>query len=265
VNWTVAGLLSPLLPWLVILALLALKPNRRRSAWWIWLPLAGLTAALHCLEPALPSVLADLPDQVAGFLIDVLLALAFGLAALWLLSAYLGWRSRLLAFLGNLLVLVVFVVFNFVATSGWSLMVEPVGGLLDPRHAADTAATGADALPFGALPVFLASVTTAAMALCGLVYRRRHRLWRLYLWLFLAVPMVGIAVWMPLHVLCWPGEMDCDLLLLFGPFMVTLILVTLLPFLILSSASRFFRERLMAVLHVKPEAPPLDASGAQPV
>ena len=31
---------------------------------------------------------------------------------------------------------------------------------------------------------------------------------------------------------------------------------TLLPFLILSSASPFFRERLKALLHVKPEAPP---------
>ncbi len=31
---------------------------------------------------------------------------------------------------------------------------------------------------------------------------------------------------------------------------------TLLPFLILSSASPFFRERLKALLHVKPETPP---------
>jgi len=31
---------------------------------------------------------------------------------------------------------------------------------------------------------------------------------------------------------------------------------TLLPFLILSSASPFFRERLKALLHVKPEVPP---------
>jgi hypothetical protein len=34
---------------------------------------------------------------------------------------------------------------------------------------------------------------------------------------------------------------------------------TLLPFLILSSANPFFRERLKALLHVKPEAPPVIA------
>jgi hypothetical protein len=39
----------------------------------------------------------------------------------------------------------------------------------------------------------------------------------------------------------------------------------LLPFLILSSASSFYRERLKALLHVKPEVPPtLNAAGPNP-
>ncbi len=42
--------MPPLLPWLAILALLALKSNRGWSAWWIWLPLAGLAAGWHYLE-----------------------------------------------------------------------------------------------------------------------------------------------------------------------------------------------------------------------
>jgi hypothetical protein len=39
--------------------------------------------------------------------------------------------------------------------------------------------------------------------------------------------------------------------------LVTLHFATLLPFLILSSASPFYRQRLKALLHVTPEAPPV--------
>ena len=54
-----------LLPWLAILALLALKPNRGWSAWWIWLPLAGLAAGCHCLQLALQGSPTDAAEDGA--------------------------------------------------------------------------------------------------------------------------------------------------------------------------------------------------------
>ena len=39
-DWVPPSLMPQFLPWLAILALLLLKPNRCASAWWIWVPLA---------------------------------------------------------------------------------------------------------------------------------------------------------------------------------------------------------------------------------
>jgi hypothetical protein len=247
--------MSPLLPWLAILALLALKPNRGWSAWWIWLPLAGLAAGWHCLELALPSSHTGLPEGVLGVFLDVPVALAFGLSALWLLASHLG-RNRFGTFLGTLAVLAVFVIFSFAATAGWGLGMEPVMSLLDPRHCSATAVAGEMALPFLILPVLLALVVAAAMALCGLACRWRHGPWWLCLWLFLFLPAVSAAVSALLHYLCRmasPGSMDFPLFLGIGPFMVVVIFATLLPFLVLSRVNALFRERLQNLFHLEPQ------------
>ncbi len=52
-NWVLPGIAPLLLPWLVILGLLALKPNRRAAAWLIWLPL-GCVVALTVVPPEMP-------------------------------------------------------------------------------------------------------------------------------------------------------------------------------------------------------------------
>ncbi len=115
-------------------------------------------------------------------------------------------------------------------------------------------------MPFFVPLALLALVVAAAMALCGLACRWRYRSWWICLWLFLSLPAVWVAVSAPLHYLCrmaWPGSVGLrPLIPRIGPFMVVVIFATLLPFLILSSASPFFRERLKALLHVKPEVPP---------
>jgi hypothetical protein len=50
------------------------------------------------------------------------------------------------------------------------------------------------------------------------------------------------------------------------PFLAAAIhFATLLPFLILSSASPFYRERLKALLNVKPEPPPVPPHMAEPL
>jgi hypothetical protein len=256
-NWTAAGRLSPWLPWLAILALLALKPNRGWSAWWIWLPLVILAAARHGVQLALQNAPADLPEGTLGVCLDVPVSLAFGLAAVWLLAYRFG-AGRLGTFLGVFAVLAAFIVFGFSATAGWGLVREPIMGLLNPRQFAATAAGGELATPILVLLMMLALVVAAALALCGLACRGRHRPFQLYLWLLLSVPAVGIAVPALLHYLCRmasPGSMDFPLFLVLGPLTTLVAVATLLPFLILSSVNPFYRERLKALLHVKAEAP----------
>jgi hypothetical protein len=137
-----------LLPWLAILAFLALKPNRGWSAWWIWVPLAGLAAGCHWLQQAAQTSPTDRSGEALGVLLKVPMALAFGLAALWLLAPCLGRSHPFRTFLGILAVLVVSVVFSFAATVGWGLGMEPVASLLHRRHCAATANVGVMALPF---------------------------------------------------------------------------------------------------------------------
>ena len=95
-NWALPGIAPLLLPWLAILGLLALKPNRCAAAWLIWLPL-GCVIAFTLPPPILPSG--------TDFFLDVIAALAVGLAAVWLLSNYLRRPHRLLTFLCVLLAL----------------------------------------------------------------------------------------------------------------------------------------------------------------
>jgi hypothetical protein len=258
-NWTAAGLMSPLLPWLAILALLALKPNRGWSAWWIWLPLASLAAGWHWLGLALQGSPTGLPEGMLGIFLDVPIALAFGLAALWLLASHLSHRHRFGTFLGMLAVLVVFIGFSFAATAGWGLGWEPIMGLLDPRHCSATAVAGEFALPFLVVPLLLALVVAAAMALCGLACRWRQGPWWLCLWLFLSLPAVWVAVSALLRALCRiasPGNvMNYDLFIWIGPFMVAIMFATLLPFLVLSWVNTLFRERLKALIHLEPPKP----------
>ena len=191
-------------------------------------------------------------------LLQVPVALGFGLAALWLLAPYLGRSHRFRTFLGILAVLVVSVVFSFAATVGWGLGLEPIASLLDPRHCAATANVGVMALPFLVPLVLPAPGLAAAMVLCGLACGG-------------AIVRSGSACgfscpcWqsglrcrrcsMVLWRIASPGSVGYAPFLGIGLLMVAVTFATLLPFLILSSASPFFRERLKALLHVKPEAP----------
>jgi hypothetical protein len=254
-----------LLPWLAVLCLLALKPNRGWSAWWIWLPLACLAAGCYALRLALQGAPNAMVGSALGMLLEVPLALAFGLAALWLLAPYLCQGHRFRNFLGILAVLVAFIMFSFAARAGWGLGVESIASLLDPRHCAATANAGVLGLPF-LVPLVLPALGVAvAIVLCGLACRGRHRPFGLYLWLFLSLLVVWVGVPALVQLLCRiaaPGSIEYALLLGSGPLMVAVSFATLLPFLILSSASPFFRERLKALLHVKPEAPPAIGAAA---
>jgi len=256
--------MSPLLPWLAILALLALKPNRGWSAWWILLPLAGLAAGWHCLALALQSSDTGLPEGMLEVFLDVPVAWGFGLAALWLLASYLGDCGRLRTFLGGVAVLAVFMVFSFAAQVGWSVETEPIMSLIDPRSS-DTASAGVMGFPLLVPLLVPAAVFAAALALCGLACRGRYRPFAQWLWLFSSLLAVWVAASALLYRLCpmgLLGNVGYGLFLGIGLFMLAVTFATLLPFLILSAASRLFRERLKMLLHVKPAVPPANGAAA---
>ena len=134
-------LLPPLLPWLALVGLSALKPNRRWSAWWVWLPLACIalcvTAGWQCVAPGLRE-LRSVPwlKQVLGVLFDVPLALAFGVAALSLLVPCLDCSQRFGTGLRVLVVLAGLSAGSFAVAGLWN---EGVGEAALPLLSAGSA------------------------------------------------------------------------------------------------------------------------------
>jgi hypothetical protein len=235
-HWTLPNLLPVLLPWLAILFLLLLKPNRCAQAWWIWVPVgcaAGLGAALPSALSFVPSSLVDILGGAAG-------ALGFGLAAVWLLSAYLGRKHRLLAWLGILLALGSFSTLAFVIRQGLE-------------------GAGAEMIQGGILVAASIVVISVAITLAGLVCRGRYGPLRLSLWLIAALLVVWLVVIAPFFVIAMiasPGNVPVAALIGTVLSVAGISFGLLLPFLILSFANGFYRERLKDLLHLGREAPP---------
>jgi len=235
-DWVKPGMASLLLPWLAILALLALTPNRRAAAWLIWLPLGCLIAINKAAQPLLPSE--------TDFLADAITALGAGLGAVWLLSNYLRRQYRFITFLCVLLALAGFSVLAFVSQQTLSLSPET----------------------FEVAIALAVSVMTTAVALgfCGLICRGRYRPFGLYVWLLLLLAVIWLVMSAPIFLIQMiaQGGDFVDWSEFFLPVLAAAAVnfAVLLPFLILSSASPFFRERLKALLHARPEPPPVPPS-----
>jgi hypothetical protein len=232
-NWVMPGIAPLLLPWLAILGLLALKPNRCAGAWLIWLPLG----CVFLLTLAPPAILPSGTD----FFLDAIAALAVGLAAVWLLSNYLRQQHRLLTFLCVLLALAGFSLFAAVAKQGLSLL-------------------EIESLQIGIVLAVGVLASTVALSLVGLINRSRFRPLGLYPWLLIFLLGIWLVIAAPFFlfaVISSGGNISWSDFFIPILAVATANFVTLLPFLILSSASPFFRERLKALLHVKPDAPPM--------
>ncbi len=240
-NWTGAISLSQLLPWLAILGLLALKPNRHRSAWWIWVPLLCLSAASDCLQLGLERQRTGVPKEIFNTIFCVPVALAFGLAAIWLLAPYLARGQRFRTFLRLLLPLAAFNAFTFAVTAGWEEGTEQTK------------------LKLLALLALLTLVVAAAMVLCGLTCRGRYRPILLFLGLFVSLLVVCLAVLAPFGVVemvTSPGGVQLSEFFLCALGIAAMSFTVLLPFIILSLANALFRERLKALFHLERQAPP---------
>ena len=234
-NWVLPSVAPLLLPWLVILGLLALKPNRCAAAWLIWLPL-GCVIAFTLAPP-------DILPSGTNFFLDVIAALAVGLAAVWLLSNYLRRQHRFVTFLCILPALAGFSALAFVSQQSGSFAIEETlqGGIV---------------LAAGVL------ISSVALSLDGLICRGRYRAVRLYGWLLLLLAVLWLGIATPLFVLQFGasgGMIGWTVFFVVVLAAAVVHFVTLLPFFILSSASPFYRERLKGLQHVKPETQPLIA------
>jgi hypothetical protein len=231
-NWVLPGVAPLLLPWLVILGLLTLKSNRCASAWLIWLPLGCVFVFLLAFPSILPSG--------TNFFLDAIMALAIGLAAVWLLSNRLRRQHRFVTFLCIL-----------PALAGFSLLAMLAKQCLNLRYieSMQTAITLAVAV----------AASSAAMSVTGWICRREFRpvfcgFWLLLtvvaLWLLIALPFFLVAVVSSGGRIPW------------SEFLIPILIVgaanyaVLLPFLILSGTNAFYRERLKLLLNIQPPVPP---------
>ena len=108
------NLLPLLLPWLAVLALLALPSNRNARAWWIWAPLVGLAL----LGAGLGAAAGAADNEGLSYSVQAACAAAFGLAAIWLLGAGLARRCRAVS--------IVLMALAFAAVSLLAFVVSPV-------------------------------------------------------------------------------------------------------------------------------------------
>ena len=229
-DWLMPSLMPQVLPWLAILVLLMLKPNRCASAWWVLVPLgcvAGVASAPQSWLELLPS------SQFEMFL-EWIGALGFGLAAVWLLSSYLGWKHRMLTFLWMLVAQLGFSMLAFAIRQGWE-------------------ETGPETMQVGIAVAASVLVVSVALSLVGLVCRRRYGWLRLSLWLMAAVVVVWLVVIGPFFLIAVISSGgNVPLVAVFGVVGVAagITFGVLLPFLVLSFANGFYRERLKGLLHL---------------
>lgn len=239
-DWRAPSIVPQLLPWAGILALLALRPNRRGSAWWIWVPL-GLMGALA----SAPALLGDLPSSEIEDLLGLFFALMFGVAAVWLVAGYLTWTHRMLTLLGML-----------VAQAVCSVLVYMIGHGLEGVRGQTIAiiiALGAGAL-----------VLTTALTLTGLVCRGRYGWLRLSLWLVVTLGVLCLLVTAPFFIIAVISSGGNVPLLAVFPVVgveTGIAFGALLPFLVLSFANGFYRERLKGLLHLGQRTPPPTIKG----
>jgi hypothetical protein len=237
-DWTAPSALPQFLPWLAILALLLLRPNRCASAWWILVPLAG--AAAVGMVPQ--SAVAFMPSSQAEVFMAFISALGFGLAAVWLVSSYLGWKHRILALLGILLGLGVVSLFAFLVTQD----------------------VGREMFEVGIFLAASAAVISVALTLAGMVCRGRYAWLRLSLWVLAALAVLWLLLIGPFFLVAMiSGRGQVPLGALFGVVGITtgITFGVMLPFLVLSFVNELYRERLKGLLHLGgTEGPPVITS-----
>ncbi len=165
---------------------------------------------------------------------EICIAMPFGLAAVWLLSPFLKARNRFLAFLGMLATMELF-----------SLLVCAVRRQWDGDQGPTDMLIGTAVVGF----VLILTVNLAGWS-CRQRYGRGRFLFRLMLWIIAG----WLAFFTVMALFSGPGPL--------GEMAVALVVISavsfalLLPFLLLSGASPFYRQRLKEVLRLADLPPP---------
>jgi hypothetical protein len=226
-TWSPPSRLPQLLEPFALLLLLLPKRNRSVQALWVAAPVA-FSLAVASLLWAIPGVGSDAP---AG-LLDVFGATAFGLGAAWLLSPYLKRRHRFLTFLGILVTMELVGVLVYVVARQWSRDGVPTEMLIGVAL-------------FG-------SLISMAIILAGRSCRGRFGRLRLSLWSLVWVTSGWLAFLVVMSVAAGHGPW---LQMVMAWLMVSGVTFgVLLPFLVLSFANGFHRERLKELLRLEDPA-----------
>jgi hypothetical protein len=240
-SYSPASILPQFLPWLAIVALLLLKPNRSGQAWWIFLPLALVAGTIFVLQTATPSN----ADGAYEALCQMITALAFGLAAVWLLASYLKQTQRALTMLIMLPTLAIFSLFTYFMSVGiqdrWS-----------------------DILPYLISLPILSLVLALALTLAGLCCRLKPTLPRLNAWLILWLLLFCFVIMIPFYLIAWfASGRQIPLLGFIVPVLIATAMCfgVFVPFLILSRCNSLYRERLQTLLH---QTSPAETTAAMP-
>ena len=211
-----------------MLLLLIPKRNRSLQALWLAAPLA-FSLAIVSLLWAITGIRSDAPDGLFGILCAVL----FGLAATWLLSPYLKRRGRFLTFLGVLATMELFSLATCAAA-----------------QSPDRDSNLGYILIGGAVVALLLSV---AINLAGWSCRRQYDRRRFWLRLILWITTGWLAVFVVMSMIEKPGPL-LEMATAFAIF-CAVSFGLLLPFLLLSFANAFYRERLKELLRLDDAAP----------
>ena len=234
--WHAPNPIPFMLPWLALLGLLAPRPNRQRSAWWIFAPSAGLwilCSVVGASQTFLPSSTMD------GFLC-LTRALGFGMAGAWLVGGLLARAHRFLIFLGTTGTMAVLGGVGLVGVQG-------LEGL------------GAETMAFGVAILAVALVLSAALGLAGWSCRGCYGPGRVLARFAGILAVAWLCVLAPLLLLTVLMGNGGPVLALVGGAWLAAMLVSLgvsLPFFVLSFANSFYKERLKQLLRLDMEPPP---------
>jgi hypothetical protein len=228
-QWSPPSRLPRFLSALALLLLLLPKRNRSLQALWVAVPLA-FSLALVSLLWAITGIGSDTPEG----LFEISSAVPFGLAAVWLLSPFLTRRRRFVTFLGVLATMELFSLFAC--------------AVAQPR---DRDSSLGYVLIGGAVLVLLLSL---AINLAGWSCRRGYDRGRLSLWMILWIMAGWLVVFVVMSRIERPGPL-LEMATAFAIF-CAISFGVLLPFLLLSFANAFYRERLTELLRPADTAPP---------
>jgi hypothetical protein len=236
----------PFIPFAGLLGLMALGRNRTPSAWWVWLAVAGGLGVSAIFRSVFTSM-GSMDSQALDLFAQSINALTVGLGAVWLTAGYLGWRNRFLAFLGMLGVLVGVTMPSLVLNQE----MLSLSSLVDAAQAAQLILLSG----FGAL------MLSVALFIAGLLCRGTYHWLRLTLRTAVSALATSALLFGPVLIIAlFTSGGNLPILQFFGPYFLIagLLFALLLPFVALSLACPFYRERLKDLLHLRrPGIPPV--------